>query len=116
MIRYIESLDGITVDLLPEHCNISSDQRAQPIPDHLKVPVNSVCSAHADAINAAAQLSAQLGVAALQGAHGYTRNSIIYSGAVILKHLGIQQSLLNAADAVREVLDNGTAKTHFDAG
>ncbi|MEE9411627.1 MAG: hypothetical protein V3V22_01105 [Methylococcales bacterium] len=113
MIRYVESLDGITIDLHPEHCDISSDQRAQPVPDHLKAQGNSVS---ADSINAAAQLSAQLGIAALQGTHGYTRDSIIYSGAAILKHLGLQQSLSDVADAVREVLDNGAAKTHFDAG
>jgi anthranilate phosphoribosyltransferase len=115
MISYTESFNGTTIDLLPEYCNISSDQRAQPIPNHLKAEDNTNSPA-ADAMNAAAQLSAQLGIAALQGANGYTRNSIIYSGAAILKHLGIQPTLLSAADTVKEVLDNGAAKAHFDAG
>ncbi len=115
MISYVGSPDGAMIDLFPEHCSISSDQRAQPVPDHLKTESNTI-SSDADTVNAAAQLSAQLGIAALQGADGYTRDSIIYSGAAILKHLDIQQSLSSAADMVREVLDNGAAKAHFDAG
>ena len=115
MISYTGSFDGVVTNLLPEYCNITSDQRAQPVPDHLQTQSNNI-SLDADAMNTAAQLSAQLGIAALQGADGYTRDSIIYSGAAILKHLGIQQSLSNAADMVRKVLDNGIAKSHFDAG
>lgn len=114
MISYIGSLDGITIDLHPEHCGINSDQRAQPIPDHLKDQGNDI-STDAHVIKAAAQMSAQLGIAALQGAHGYTRDSIIYSGAAILKHLDIRLSLSSAADKIREVLDNGSALAHFDA-
>ncbi len=114
MISYNGALDGITIELHPEQCNISSDQRAQPVPKHIQVQNKLVCIDE-DAINAATQLSAELGIAALQGAHGYTRDSIIYSGAAILKHLDIQLSLSSAADRIRNVLDNGSAKTHFDA-
>jgi anthranilate phosphoribosyltransferase len=113
MISYSKSADGQAIELHPEHCKINSDQRAQPIPESLLAAATSLSP---EAMIPAAQLSAQLGIAALKGASGYTRDSIIYAGAVILIHLGIHQSILNAANAVRTVLDNGTAKARFDAG
>lgn len=113
MIGYGGIADGQSIDLHPNECNISRDQRAQPVPDYLLAGANSLSI---EAMDSAAQQSAQLGIAALKGGNGYTRDSVIYTSAVILKHLGIHQSLSSAADAVRIVLDNGTAKAHFDAG
>ena len=113
MISYIGSLDGITLDLHPEQCDICSDHRAQPVPEPMQTENKRMSL---EAIDATTLLSAQLGISALQGTHGYIRDSLIYSGATVVKHLGIQQTLTSAANMVREVIDNGEAKAHFDAG
>jgi anthranilate phosphoribosyltransferase len=114
MISYAGLADGQAIDLYPVDCNISREQRAQPIPERLLTSAaNSILP---EAMSDAAQQSAQLGVAALEGATGYTRDSLVYTGAIILKHLHIQQNLASAANAIREVLDSGAAKKRFDAG
>ena len=113
MIRYTTAAEGVTFKLNPSELNINSDQRAQPIPEHLKTAKNVDSPTAIDSI---ALVSASLGIAALEGEKGYTRDSIVYSGAAILNHLRIHQTMTKAADAIREVLDNGAAKAQFDAG
>jgi anthranilate phosphoribosyltransferase len=62
-----------------------------------------------------ATYSAALGLQALNAAKGYTRDSLIYAGAVILQGRGATKSMPEAADRVLEVLNNGSALAHFEA-
>ena len=115
MIRYPQADNEIDSALHPGDCNINRKERAQPVPEQLKKSFNPKSPQPINSVNAA-ELSAMMGLAALEGASGYFRDSLVYAGAAILTHLGIHQSMVNAAKAIRVVLDNGAAKAHFDAG
>ncbi len=58
---------------------------------------------------AVAKAAAQAGLDALNGAPGPTRDALICAGALCLWHLRRRDSLQAAADAMRQVLDNGQA-------
>lgn len=58
---------------------------------------------------AVAKAAAQAGLDALHGAPGPTRDALICAGALCLWHLRRRDSLQAAADAMRQVLDNGQA-------
>jgi len=46
---------------------------------------------------------------ALAGKRGPTYDSLVYTGALILKHMGKARNLGEAAEKVRAVLDSGKA-------
>ena len=54
-----------------------------------------------------------LGLRALSGEPGETRDSLIYSGAIMLCNLN-HSSLNEAADIVRTLLDSGAALSKFN--
>lgn len=56
-----------------------------------------------------AKLAAEAGMDALAGKPGPTRDGLICAAALCLRHLKRHDSLKDAADAVREVLDSGMA-------
>jgi len=114
MISYAESADSVAFKLQPSSCEVDGDQRAQPMPEQVKTALNAPQSS--EAVEQASKLSAHHGIAALEGRSGYTRDCLVYTGAVVLTHLGRYQSMPGAADAVRSVLDNRKASAHFEAG
>lgn len=67
-----------------------------------------------DGVSLAAYAATQ-GLAALDGAPGLTRDSLILSAATILTHTGKQPDLPRAAAAARAALDTGTARARFQA-
>ena len=117
--RYFLSEDGnslMQVELDPEMLGIQRQERAVPLPETLvndsirsvKAPDNPFAeglSAHA----------AKLGLAALHGDKGYTRDSLIYAAAVILQARGSASSLATAAERAKAALDDGAALDRFKA-
>lgn len=102
------------VDIEPSHVGIEQEERAVPLPVALEDPsLRSVKSPDNPFAGLLAAHAAKVGVAALAGETGYTRDSLVYAGAVILHARGCAESLPTAADNVREVLDNGQALAHF---
>ena len=63
----------------------------------------------------AAQAAAELGLAALVGAPGATRDGLVYAAALCLWHVRRHDTLAQAAAAVRQMLDSGAALAHFKA-
>jgi len=59
--------------------------------------------------------AAEAGLAALSGAAGPARDSLIYGAALCLWHLGRHETLARAAAAARAALDDGTALARFRA-
>ncbi|ASJ71521.1 anthranilate phosphoribosyltransferase [Granulosicoccus antarcticus] len=115
--RYFHSDDGVNltqVDLEPTALGIASAERAVPLPAHLlddsirsvKAPGNQFAKELADC-------AAKAGLAALSGQAGPARDSLVYTGAVILQARGLADSLPEAAGLLREVLDNGEAERRF---
>ncbi len=95
---------------------IESSSRAVPIPDDAPpAPVRGDEIATTIDADAVAAIAADYGLAALRGTRGGTYDSLVYAGALVLKHLGRHDSLPSAADAVRQALDSGAALAHFEA-
>lgn len=117
--RYFTSNDGHTlvqVELDPAELEIVQEERAVPLPGHLVD--HSVRSVKAPGNPFAAELSnhaAQLGMAALSGEAGYTRDSLVYAAAIILHARHISKSLSDAAARARAVLDDGSALRRFQS-
>lgn len=117
--RYFLSDDGETlaqVELEPMALDIQRDERAVPLPDTLFN--DAVRSVKAPGNPFAKELSlhaATLGLAALQGDEGYTRDSLIYAASVVLYARGSASSLASAATRARGVLDDGSAFARFNA-
>jgi anthranilate phosphoribosyltransferase len=64
-------------------------------------------------VEAGAAAAAQAGLAALEGAAGPVRDSLVCAAALALRHAGRFETLRAAADAVRVVLGSGAARDRF---
>jgi anthranilate phosphoribosyltransferase len=104
-------------ELDPKTLGIEQSSRAVPLPKDLSgVATEGDEIATAFDADAAAARAAEFGLAALQGKAGPARDSLVYSAAICLHHLGKAGDLSAAADMVRKVLDSGKALAHFTAG
>lgn len=107
--------DQVT-ELDPKAIGIEQSTRAAPIPKDLPKATrrdDEIASAYdADDIAAAA---ARAGIAALRGEKGPTYDSLVYAGAIVLHHLGRADSMPEAADEIRRVIDSGAALARFEA-
>ncbi len=99
----------------PQPLGIESQTRAVPLPPRFQVPTAPDAIGPGFDVDEAAQAAAEAGLEALDGAGGPARDSLVYAGALALKHLGRYPTLLAAAQAVREVLASGAAKARFEA-
>lgn len=91
----------------------AAPERAPPLPRDLPQVAASdeiATTVDSDSIAAAA---AAAGIAALEGAGGPVRESLVYAGALALAHLGRCASVTEAAARVRQVLDDGSARTRL---
>ena len=101
-------LTGVDID--PADIGIQQTLRSVPLPDDL--PANAT---EGDEItlpvdqDAAARAAADAGMAALSGQPGLSHDALVYSGALILLHLGRHATLAAAAGQLREVLNSGRA-------
>jgi anthranilate phosphoribosyltransferase len=101
-------------DTNPVELGIEQSVRAAPLPDDLPKatrPGDEI--AIAVDMDAMAEAAVKAGLEALDGKAGPIRDGLIYGGALCLWHLRRHTSMQVAADAVREVLDNGKAKECF---
>jgi len=111
---YHDKADEQVLELDPALAGIQQESRAVPIPD--SVPAAAGQKDEIDSavdIDALSQAAAKMGIEALSGKTGPTRDSLVYSGAICLHHLARHDSLQSAADAVRKVLDSGEALERF---
>ena len=101
------------VEIHPDHVNIKQDVRAVPLPE-----LNAAKSAGDDTAakidtDQLAEEAARVGVAALKGEQGPARDSLIYSTAIMLTHMGTEKTIQASAEKVRAVIASGQAFTHF---
>lgn len=94
----------------PAELGIEQNVRAVPLPDDLPTasrPSDDI--AVAVDVPATAKAAAHAGMAALEGRRGPTYDSLVFAGALILWHLGREQTLAASADRIRAALDSGVA-------
>jgi anthranilate phosphoribosyltransferase len=106
---YTDRGPEIGYDIDPAMVGIAQDNRAVPIPGDIPQTAKGEGAVSLTDIAAGAQRAAEYGLAALGGAHGPTYDSLVYSGALVLKHVGRASDLSSAAASLREVLDSGRA-------
>lgn len=97
-------------EINPTALGIEQPVRAVPLPDDLPQttrPGDDI--AVAVDVPATARAAAQAGLAALEGTRGPTYDSLVFSGALVLWHLGREPSLAAAAARIRKALDAGDA-------
>ncbi len=97
-------------DIDPVALGIEQNVRSVPLPDDLPTtsrPGDDI--AVAVDLPATAEAAARAGAAALEDARGPTYDSLVFSGALILWHLGREATLRAAADRIRATLDSGAA-------
>ncbi|HIE56388.1 MAG TPA: anthranilate phosphoribosyltransferase [Chromatiaceae bacterium] len=107
---YHDMGEEIEVDIDPSMVGIQQSVRAVPLPENLpkaKRPGDEIVIA-VD-IRDAAIAAAEAGMEALNGKPGPTYDSLVYTGALLLKHMGKAKELAEAADQIRAVLDSGKA-------
>lgn len=106
-----------SMELDPRNMGIEQSSRAVPLPKDLPgVSNEGDAIATAFDADAAAARAAEYGLSALQGKAGPARDSLVYSAAICLHHLGKAADFAAAAEMAREVLDSGKALAHFEAG
>lgn len=110
--KYFAYSDGgeeIGYDIDPGMVEIVQDNRAVPIPDDVPQTAKGEGAVSLTDVQAGARKAAEYGLAALGGQPGPTYDSLVYSGALVLKHLGRADDLATAARILRDVLDSGRA-------
>ena len=60
-------------------------------------------------VQAAARKAADYGIAALSGEKGPTYDSLVYSGALVMAHLGRAKDIAEGGEQLRAALDSGKA-------
>ena len=96
-------------DIDPVRVGIASEYRCVPIPNDIPQTPKGEGAVTLTDIPAGAKRAAELGLAALRGEKGASYDSLVYSGALILHHLGRADSLADGAAQVRALLDSGRA-------
>lgn len=111
---YHDQSDDQSRDITPADFGIEQSVRPAPIPEGL-----IASSEEADDVAAVfdtkvvAQAAADAGMETLAGKAGPTRDALVCAGAVCLWHVKRYDTLKEAADAVRYVLDDGSALSRF---
>ena len=103
--------DEQSMDFNPADWGIEQTLRAPQIPGANDADTGNEAAPPTSA--AIAQAAAHAGLEAMRGAPGATRDALVCAGALCLRHLRRRDSLTAAAQAVREVLDNGKALAHL---
>ncbi|MDQ3796390.1 MAG: anthranilate phosphoribosyltransferase [Pseudomonadota bacterium] len=96
----------------PKDIGIQQSIRVLPPPEHVISCAHQANGADIDA-DALAQAAAEAGLETLGGAPGPARDGLVYASAIILMHLRRFEAMSQAADAVRAVLDSGSAYARF---
>lgn len=96
-------------DIDPTAIGIQQTTRCVPVPEDIPQSAKGEGTVTITDIPAGAKRSADIGLAALGGEQGATYDSLVYSGALILQHLGKARSLAEGAEQIRAVLDSGKA-------
>ncbi|MDH3691335.1 MAG: anthranilate phosphoribosyltransferase [Gammaproteobacteria bacterium] len=108
-LRYLEDDKPIEWRLAPTELGIESAYRAVPLPAQLSDEMQTQVRYPQDYVDAMADKAAMLGVAALRGEPGPTRDSLIYGAALCLCHLNRYDSLEAGALFAQQAIDSGDA-------
>lgn len=99
----------------PQDFGFAHDLRAVPVPEDCKQEEGGDEVTGEYNRDAFAKAAVEAGLAALGGEKGMTYDALAYGAANILWHLGKYETIAEAVDFVRGVLDSGDALQRFNA-
>ena len=99
------------VDLAPEKLGIDQSLRCEPIPETC-FTTDQTSEPTVD-VEALAVASAQAGLAVFDGKQSAARDCLLYSAAIVLKHMGRADTLLDGARLAAAAIASGKAKQCF---
>lgn len=107
-VYYHDRGEEQSIEIKPTDLGIEQKVRSAALPEEFSQPGKGgdIVTSRVNA-PAAAKVAAESGLAALKGKPGPIRDGLIYTGAMCLWHLGKVESPVEAAKAVRGVLDSG---------
>ncbi len=114
LFYYHDMGEGQEINLNPAELGFEHNTRCVPLPDSIEKARGGTAS-NPQHIAEIARLAAEAGLQALNGGQGAAYDSLVYSGAIAWRHLNRDISLSDAADHIRNVLDNGQALKRFQA-
>ena len=101
-------------DISPDSLGIEPSVRAVPLPDGIEGYRRKADDTGSEVDGVAiAGAAARAGLDALDGTHGPARDSLVYGGALVLRHVGRTPRLEDGAALVRAALDDGRVRAHF---
>jgi len=109
--RYAQDGEDQFIEIEPTQLGIDQPSRTVRLPDGQKTLEN----ASRESKYAAASVAAQLGIDALKNISGAARDSLMYSAAIVLLHLGKYSNLKDAAQYVEKVIASSDAYDKFVA-
>ncbi len=101
-------------DISPREAGVEQDLRAVPLPPEIKGYRRRNDDIEVDG-SAISKAAAKAGLDALSGAPGAARDSLVYSAALILRHVGKVQDLAQGAEVAKKAIDRGQALRHFQS-
>jgi len=101
------------LDFEPTQLDIVQELRAVPLPDALGGAQDGNGESVPFDNEAVAKAALAVGLAALAGEAGATRDALVYAGAMFLWHLQRVSNPQEGAARIRQVLDNGEALARF---
>ncbi len=110
VFRYLDGGEETPVEINPEALGIKQPVRAVPLPDDPSITTGGDEIARITDVKKAAAIAAETGIRALEGERGASYDSLVYGAALILWHSGRADTIHQAADQVRRVLDSGAAR------
>jgi anthranilate phosphoribosyltransferase len=113
LFRYRDGGEESAVEINPQALGIDQPVRAVPLPDDPSIISGGDEIARITDVNRAAAVAAEVGLRALEGEKGPAYDSLVYGSALILWHTGRTATIHEAADLVRQLLDNGTARARL---
>ena len=113
--HYHGEQEAQVTELAPQALGIEQTTRAVPLPKDLPPAPAADAIATPFDVDAAARAAAEAGIAALHGEKGPAYDALVYAASIVLHHLGRADSLADAGERVRHVLNNGQAAARFAA-
>ena len=107
---YMDFAEEELHELDPASIGLPQQSRNVPLPAHLADIEKSHSKSQLDEL---AEYAAHAGLRALAGEAGPTRDSLVYSAAIML-HLLTRTSLVDAASVIKNLLDSGSALAVFN--
>jgi anthranilate phosphoribosyltransferase len=113
VFRYLDGANETPVEINPQALGIDQPVRAVPLPNDPSISAGNDEIARITDVGKAAHIAAQVGIRALEGEKGAAYDSLVYGAALILWHSRRTETLHEAAEQVRHVLDNGAARARL---